>query len=132
VSVNFESVRQLITEHCIERGTALGEAFKERAQSNASRRTGEMAESVESDPVIVTATSVQGHIECGAEYGIYQDEGTGIYGPRGERIVPVNAQALRFDSPVLGIVFAKSVRGSEPTRWWTRTVMEWPSIVGSV
>lgn len=43
----------------------------------------------------------------------YVINGTGLYGPRGQRIRPVRAKALRF---VLNgrIVFAKSVSGQKP------------------
>jgi hypothetical protein len=112
----------------------LNEAFIQQARDNASRRTGAMADSVE----VVEGPDLQGdtivsRIEVGADYGIYQDQGTGIFGPEGAPITPRSSRVLVFDWPAAGgIVFARSVRGSEPTRWWQRTLDAWATIVRRV
>lgn len=118
-----------LRELALRLGTRLGDEFVNEAQNNASRRTGEMADSVAADPPEFTGESVVVHVAVGAEHGIYQDQGTGIYGPEGVPITPRSARVLRFDSPILGLVFAHSVRGSEPTRWWTKAVDAWRQIV---
>lgn len=47
-------------------------------------------------------------------YAIWQEQGTGIYGPRGTPIVPKHAKFLVFTPRVAkGPVFARSVRGSK-------------------
>lgn len=53
-------------------------------------------------------------------YGRYVQRGTGIYGPRGQRIVPRRAQALRFHWDRTGqIEFFRSVRGMRPNPFLT-------------
>ena len=56
------------------------------------------------------------------------EEGTGIYGPRGARIVPKNAKVLAWRSrkPVSGTktggwIFAKSIKGMKPRRPFAKT-----------
>lgn len=62
----------------------------------------------------------------GVPYMFYQHEGTGVYGPRGAPIVPVNAKFLRFTVRTIrvsasgrarsgsSVVYARSVRGVPP------------------
>ena len=57
--------------------------------------------------------------------------GTGIYGPKKQRIVPVRARVLRFvvsGAPVAGtggnVVFARSVKGMKPRRPFKKTKKE--------
>lgn len=115
-----------------EKGQRCVDGFTDELKNNASRRTGEMVDSIEAEEAHIEGDSVVSHIEVGAEHGIYQDQGTGIYGPEGQEITPIHGKVLRFDSPILGIVFATSVRGSEPTRWWTKAVERWPAILARV
>ena len=51
-------------------------------------------------------------VESGKNYAIYHQDGTGIYGPRKTRIVPVKARALRIP----GVGFFRSVAGSPKRR----------------
>jgi hypothetical protein len=45
-----------------------------------------------------------------AEYAVYVNEGTGVYGPRSRRITPVNAKVLHWEKGGTQY-FAKSVKG---------------------
>lgn len=86
--------------------------------------------------VFITPGAVIGRIGTGLEYGLYQEQGTGIYGPRHSRVVPVSRQFLRFEvkngTAARGrrpLVFARSVAGTPPTRFLTRalrTVVPYP------
>lgn len=117
----------------VRKGAALGAAFVRTAQGHASRRTGKMASSTQITEMRVASDRVTVHVECGVDYGAYQDQGTGIYGPEGRPIRPRRARVLRFDWPAAGgVVFAHEVRGSEPTRWWQKTVGQWGQIVRTV
>lgn len=128
--VDTSRLEEAVRMHGVERMNALADNFVERAQQNASRRTGALADSIshdeprdEGDHITCTAT-------CTAEYALYQEEGTGIFGPDGVPITPTHAKVLVFDWPAAGgIVFARSVIGSEPTRFWSRTIEDWPTIV---
>lgn len=133
MSVNTDQLEAGVRRLGLELGYRLGAAFVDRAQSNASRRTGALADSIQAESPVASATSVRVRAFVGVDYGRYQDEGTGIYGPEGVPITPRNARVLRFDWPAAGgIVFARSVRGSEPTRFWQRTIIEWPLVVSAV
>lgn len=109
----------------------LGDRFIEKAQEGVSRRSGRLHDSIQ--VVYRPALRSDGaSVVVGAEtdYARFQDEGTGIYGPEGRPITPTRGKVLVFDWPAAGgIVFARSVRGSEPTRFWTKAVEAWPSIV---
>lgn len=53
-------------------------------------------------------------------YGRFVHEGTGIYGPRKQLIVPKRAKALRFKPKGgTGFVYVKSVKGMKPNRFLT-------------
>lgn len=73
---------------------------------------------------------VTGRVGTDLEYGLYQHEGTGIYGPRGRPITPVRRQFLKFPRKGgSGFVFARSVKGVKPTKFLTRAlrkVVPWP------
>jgi len=47
-----------------------------------------------------------------AEYAVYQNEGTGVFGPRGRMITPVNARVLHWEKGGTHF-FARSVKGVE-------------------
>jgi len=103
------------------------------AQNNASRRTGNLADSITNEGAVLAGDNVRAHVVVEAEYGRYQDEGTGIYGPEGQVITPKHGNVLVFDWPAAGgIVFATYVRGSEPTRFWTKAIEAWPQIVSRI
>jgi len=108
--------------------------FVRTARGRASRRTNELADSIEAGPVYKAGSTFRTTVEVGAEHGVYQDRGTGIYGPEGRPITPRRADGvLVFDWPAAGgVVFARSVRGTPPTRFWQRTVADWPQIVRRV
>lgn len=58
-------------------------------------------------------TSADGFtVQSGKDYAVYHQGGTGIYGPRKRRIVPIRAKALRIP----GVGFRKSVAGSPKRR----------------
>jgi len=48
-----------------------------------------------------------------AEYALYLEYGTGIFGPKGQRIYPKNAKALHWTDKQ-GEHFAKSIKGMRP------------------
>ncbi len=51
-------------------------------------------------------------------YGLFQEVGTGIYGPVGKYITPKRAKYLSWIQPGVGRVYAKRVRGSFPKRFF--------------
>ena len=58
-----------------------------------------------------------------SDVGIFQEFGTGVYGPKKTRIVPKNAKVLHFE--INGKeVFAKSVKGSPPQPFMRPSIIE--------
>lgn len=80
-----------------------------RIQSEARRlaphRTGTLQRSI-----MVDVNYPEGKVEVNEKYGAYLEEGTGVYGPKGSRIVPVTAKVLAWKGAA-GMVFAKSTKG---------------------
>lgn len=139
VEISADSLLQGVEDMAERMADRLGTLFVEEVQSNASRRTGELADSVTLHPPVISdeeismTVTVDAQSDSGDFYGQYQDEGTGIYGPEGVPITPKHGNFLVFDWPAAGgIVFAKKVRGSEPTRFWTKALENWGRIVAQV
>lgn len=66
---------------------------------------------------------VRGRVESRLPYAIYQELGTGIYGPRGAPIRPKRARRLVFKPKGSNeFVFARQVRGAPPQRYLTRAL----------
>lgn len=85
----------------------------------ASRRSGEMADSVECDPWADAGTRYETTIRATSDHARFQDEGTGIYGPEGTRIEAHGGGVLAFDWPAAGgVVFFRSVAGSPGTHFF--------------
>lgn len=125
-------LERAVKEHARLRAVALGEGFVDIARSLAPRRTGELAESIEAGDPVETSTGWSLRVTVAAEYGRFQEEGTGIYGPDGTPIYPTDAKVLVFDWVAAGgIVFAAHVKGTEPTHFWQRTLDRWPDIVAA-
>lgn len=106
---------------------------RSEAVRNVKRDTGALAASHEAT-VNVYGRVVVGRVGTPLHYARYLHEGTGIYGPKRKRIVPVTAKALRFKAGRMigplpagrsgtspedrgAWVFAKSVRGVPPHPW---------------
>jgi hypothetical protein len=139
-TVSAEGLLRSVEEYAVRKLGRCGELFVAEVERNAPKRTRELVDSIESTtPVIftdevrmtvrVTATS-----DDGAPYPTFQNEGTGIFGPEGQPIRPKKpGGVLVFDWPAAGgIVFARSVIGTEPTRFWDKAVDEWPNILARV
>jgi phage gpG-like protein len=61
-----------------------------------------------------------GIVGTNIEYAPYQENGTGIYGPRATLITPKRSRFLRFKTKSGQIVFARSVRGSRPKKFMAK------------
>lgn len=93
-------------------------------QAACSRRTGALAASIVADDwrdegSRFTTTISAGRGLPNPDVARYQNEGTGTFGPLGSRIYPRNRKALRFNSPITGITFAKSVAGAPGTFYFS-------------
>jgi HK97 gp10 family phage protein len=64
------------------------------------------------------------YVDPTIKYGLYQEEGTGIYGSRHAYIVPRTAKYLAWKSKTGAMVFAKRVRGVMG-KWYMRKGSEY-------
>lgn len=131
MTVDVEALREQVREYAEARAHALGDQFIEVLRGNMPRRTGDMAESAEVDSVRETSSGFAVSIIVRSPYARFQNDGTGIYGPDGNPIYPrKRGGVLVFDWPAAGgVVFARHVRGTEPTHFWERTLDQWPRII---
>jgi HK97 gp10 family phage protein len=129
--INVEGLKDQVRSYALARAERLGDAFIDQLRSNMPRRTGELAASAEVDDISEQSDGVKVKVVVRSHYAAFQNYGTGIYGPEGTPITPRRAGGvLVFDWPAAGgVVFARSVRGTEPTHFWERTLDQWPTII---
>jgi hypothetical protein len=125
MNVEFEADGQVFTELGREvasfmrsTGEALGQRAQELEREEAPERTGVLKETVER----IRLNEPDGYAEQIEPLAFYRDfviGGTGLFGPRKQRIYPKKSQALRF---VFGgrVVFARSVKGQQPNPFVSR------------
>lgn len=125
-----------IRQHALDLVDRAADACVIATQAAASRRTGELAAGIDHTQPIIQDPYVTCQITSAAEYSRYQDEGTGIYGPSGQRITPLRpGGVLVFDWPAAGgVVFARSVAGAPGTHFFTEPMPQrWSEcLLGSV
>jgi HK97 gp10 family phage protein len=131
MTVNVDALHKQVRTYARERAERLGDAFIEQLRGNMPRRTGDMADSAEVESIEEHSDGVKVKVVVRSKYAGFQNYGTGIYGPEGTPITPKRANGvLVFDWPAAGgVVFARSVRGTEPTHFWERTLDQWPTII---
>lgn len=102
-------------ERGVQRATAM---LTNAAINNAPRRTGTLKRSIhmEVNPIAGKFTGKVVQDAGVAHYGVYQEMGTGIYGPTGQPITPKNGNFLVFNIGKKK-VFARSVKGVKPKRY---------------
>jgi hypothetical protein len=97
-------------------------------ENECPKRSGDTSRSFRSDVTVRPNRRVVGRVYSDDPVVTYLEKGTGLYGPRGRRIVPRNARALRFE--VGGqVIFRRSVRGMRPQPFMRRSLeiaSPWP------
>lgn len=93
------------------------------AREAAPRREGALAGSIREKARVVTESRISSLVGSDLPYAVWQDQGTGVHGPRGARIYPVQARALRFEIDGV-VIFAASVAGAPATRFWSDNVTQ--------
>jgi HK97 gp10 family phage protein len=105
---------------------------RDRAKRKAPVDFGGLRQSIRSDQLRQTTTSISYRVSTNVFYARYQEEGTGIYGPKGRPILPRRAKVLRFIPkskrstaiPFSPFVFAKSVKGSKARHYMRDALRE--------
>lgn len=121
VEVDASGLREAVHQRYTEVVDNAFQAMLVDMEAGAPRDTGLMTQSIEiaedDGDSLIRRT-----IHAPQEYSSYQDEGTGIYGPEGTPIVPVNAKVLHFVAKDGTEFFVRSVKGTPRTGWWSDTV----------
>lgn len=89
--------------------------FRARAIEKAPIRTGTLRKSILTD---VSQDGESGRIYSDLDYALYQEEGTGIYGPKGSPITPKKAKYLRFKAKSGQIIYTKRVKGVKAKKFF--------------
>lgn len=85
-----------------------------QTMTNAPRKTGNLKRSIHAEVGSIGGFTGKVIQDTGvAKYGYWVHDGTGIYGPKGTPIVPVNKKVLAWKSGN-GMFFARSVKGMKP------------------
>lgn len=126
INLNSTAMRNLLTGPTgpvVRHITTLTRRTTNKAKRNCPVDEGTLRASIQG-VVVAGGNQVIGRVGTGILYGLYQERGTGIYGPYGRRIYPVRRRFLKFEvkhgKKAKGsrpIVFAKSVRGVKPTEF---------------
>jgi hypothetical protein len=99
---------------------------------DAPRDSGVLKSSIGEAGRSTAGTRLSTQLVVPVEYASWQDEGTGIYGPKGTPIRAKGGGVLAWEvtgrraagaaQTASGMVFARSVRGAPATKFWSRNV----------
>lgn len=92
------------------------------------KKSGGTSRSFRTDLDVRPFVSVRGRVYSDDPVVRYLEDGTGLYGPRRQRIRPRTARALRFEAGGQ-VVFARSVAGMKPQPFMKRSLQlasPWP------
>lgn len=114
-----------------DRMEVASDEVRRQIEHDAPRDTGKLATLIatrteEDSDSITTKVTTEARTEDGRDYGVWQDEGTGVYVGKG-RIYPRRPGGmLTFFWPKVGrVVSFRSVKGTPPTRFFSKNVELW-------
>lgn len=114
-----DQLEQHLRDNTAQRLEAVRQEVEDQTKQAASSRSGALREGISCDTWADAGSRFETTIRSTAPYSEFQDDGTGIYGPTGERITSTGGGVLRFDWPAAGgVVFAWSVAGSPGTHFF--------------
>jgi len=115
VTIREQGIRQLTAGPVASWTRALAGRVKNRAQSLSPVETGLLRRSITAHPPRVAGFHVRATIATATGYGLYPEEGTGIFGPKGRVIKPRTKPFLVFQPRGLGhVIRTRSVLGQKP------------------
>lgn len=130
VTIRASGVKQLTAGEITDFVIDLAERVEKTAKQLAPRETGELRRSINRMPISIRGLHVRVKVATNCGYGLFPEEGTGIYGPTGSVITPKRARLLVFKPRGLShVISVKSVRG-QPGQHFMRQALT--SVVGSL
>jgi hypothetical protein len=119
---NLDPLREAVTARAIAIHEAAVDLMLGRLILACPIDTGELRDSIDVDSSEFGTSKVLSKIVAPVPQARYQDEGTGIYGPVGERITSPNGRPLAFFWKRMNVeMVVWSVAGSPATHWWSQT-----------
>jgi Bacteriophage HK97-gp10, putative tail-component len=119
VDIDLAVVEDIIAEAVDDVTTAVEAAARRRCPVDS----GALRASIRSQ-VTIHGNLVIGEVYTDLDYGFYVQQGTGVYGPSGRPIRPVQARVLAWPARGGGMVFARVVRGQRPQPFLTEALAE--------
>lgn len=119
----FDALREQVRNRAITAHGVAVQAIMDQVVVDApGPDTGELERSIGEESVSITANTIISVVAARARHAIWQDQGTGVYGPTGQRITsktPGKPLVFTIDGVT---IFAMSVAGVPPTLFWSRNV----------
>lgn len=116
----FREAPSLCTTHLSNGIERTARTVERLAKQYAPIEHGNLRGSINTKGPVVTGSNVEASVGTHLTYSRFQEEGTGIYGPRKTPIVPKNGKLLAWK--VGGKwAFARSVKGVRPKRYFRRS-----------
>jgi hypothetical protein len=123
VSVRRQAIVDLTRDEISRFTQILGTTVRRRAQRLAPVLSGRLSRTITQDRVRATSLKTSVSVRTNTGYGLYVEEGTGIYGPKNQVIRPRRAPFLVFQPKGLNhVIRVRSVRG-QPGQHYMRDAL---------
>lgn len=123
LQTRFKQAPDLTAKHLIVAGNKSLVSLQGSAKQLAPIDQGPLRAGIQVTPMRRTGSVIAGSVNATRAYSIFQEAGTGIYGPRKAPIRPKNGKFLVFKGRDGKTIFARQVKGSRP-RWFMKGSVE--------
>ncbi len=107
----FRQAPEIAGKRLMEAGNKSLLSLQTTAKQLSPIDSGHLSQSILVSPMQQSGSTFTGSVGTNTTYSVYQEIGTGIYGPLGRPITPKTKKVLAFVGKGGKMVFAKSVKG---------------------
>lgn len=118
----FERAPKTVTREVVRAGNRALVRYQATARQGAPVDKGQLRSSIMVSPMYDWGDRIEGAVGTGVRHAIYQEQGTGIYGPAKRPIRPTTKPVLAWQKNGQWH-FAKQVKGVRP-KWFMKTSVE--------
>jgi hypothetical protein len=130
VRISSTGIQKLLRGDVSSFVRSLGEQVRQQAQRNSPVDTGRLRRSITVGRLAFRGNSASVKVSTNTGYGLYPEQGTGIYGPTGQVIRPKSKPFLVFQPRGLGhIIRVRSVRGQRGQHYMRDALI---SVIGRI
>lgn len=123
VNIRQSGIKQLVAGEITDFAIKTAQRVERAAKQFAPSETGNLRRSINRMPVQIRGLHVRVKVATTCGYGLFVEEGTGIYGPSGRPIRPKRAKLLAFKPRGSShIITVKSVKG-QPGQHFMRNAL---------